>query len=102
MNSTLDKALAELQSSPDTPEGKMDEFRARLELTYTMLVEHYDGRLRDGLSDMAKINEILDERIKTRHIVEWAEALPPDYDLATAIVKFQKMPKPGDDTFAQG
>lgn len=63
-----------------------------------MLVEHYDDRLRDGNSDT---NKILDERIKARHIVEWAESLPPDYDLATAIVKFYKMPKPGDDTFAQ-
>ena len=51
MNSTLDKALAELQSSPDTAKGKMDAFKIRLELTYTMLVEHYDDRLGDDHSD---------------------------------------------------
>ena len=86
---TLYQALSELPLAADAAGNRMDVFKDRLKITCLFLIEQCDDRLSSGYSE---INEILDERIKARHIAEWAESLPADYDLPKAIAEFQKMP----------
>ena len=98
----MDKALDDIVNSSKSKKVKMTEFKARVQFTYTMFIEHFDDYLGYDCESKTEANEFLDERIKAQEVIDWVTALPIDHDLGDAIAEFHAMPKPEGDPFATG